>query len=176
MKSKLLALTAVMLLCAAEANAGDAFRYLTDELYEEECGACHLAYPPQLLPGRTWSALLAGLADHFGENAQVSDTALARLEQYLQSHALGVGAPSRMSRMMHSVPLDPPLRITEFPAFVETHAVIKKQLEMDAFPTGFLSPCTDCHRQAAAAIFDKELLHPGYGPSVWGGPNSDSDP
>ena len=38
-------------------------------LYQEECGSCHMAYPPGLLPGRSWEKLMTGLADHFGENA-----------------------------------------------------------------------------------------------------------
>lgn len=117
--------------------------------------------------------MLANLADHFGANAELDDPTQSHIAQYLQSQALRVSPPSRMSQMMRAVPADPPLRSTEFPAFIDTHAVIKKQLGMDTLPVGFLSPCGDCHRQAKAAIFDKELLHPGYGPSVWGGPQSE---
>ena len=67
------------------------------------------------------------------------------------------------------MPKDPPLRITELPAFVAEHDDIRKQLQLDELAVGFLSPCADCHRQAASGLFDKELLHPGYGPKVWGG-------
>jgi cytochrome c553 len=55
--------------------------------YVTECGSCHLAYPPQLLPARSWRALAAGLGDHFGQNAEVDAKALAPLESFLVANA-----------------------------------------------------------------------------------------
>lgn len=151
-----------------QVHAGE-FRYITDRVYVEECGACHLAYPPPLLPDQAWDAIMAGLEDHFGENAELDEETASHITQYLHTHSLGKGVPSTMSKMMRNIPDNPPLRITEYPAFIDAHAEIKDQLGVDKFEEGFLSPCADCHRQASAALFDKELLHPGYGPSNWGG-------
>ena len=151
-----------------EAQAGS-FRYVRNVTYVEECGACHFAYPPQLLPGSAWSRIMAGLDDHFGENAELDDETVDEISQYLNAHALGIAGPSRMSKMMRNIPDEPPLRITEYPAFLDAHEVVKEQLDLAAFETGFLSPCADCHRLGNSGIFDKELLHPGYGPSNWGG-------
>ena len=39
-------------------------RYLTpanNQTYKEECGACHFAYQPELLPSGSWEKVLAGL-------------------------------------------------------------------------------------------------------------------
>ena len=30
----------------------------TDQIYNEECGACDMAYPPGLLPAKSWQRLL----------------------------------------------------------------------------------------------------------------------
>lgn len=150
-----------------EVQAGN-FRYVRNQTYVEECGACHFAYPPQLLPAETWTIVMSELDDHFGENAELDTETSTEIVQYLHAHALGVAAPSRMSKMMRNIPDEPPLRITEFPAFKDAHAVVKEQLELSSIETGFLSPCADCHRLANSGIFDKELLHPGYGPASWG--------
>ncbi len=75
--------------------------------------------------------------------------------------------------MARNLPEQPGLRITELPAFLDAHASLLENLEFEQFPQSYLSPCADCHRQAASALFDKELLHPGYGPSVWGGDQPD---
>ena len=155
-------------------QAGE-FRYVPNQIYIEECGACHLAYPPQLLPEQSWQQVMAGLEDHFGENAEVDPATETQITTYLYNNALGTGKPSAMSQLMRNMPDEPPLRITELPAFIDAHTVIKKQLEIDEFSEGFLSPCADCHRQAASALFDKELLHPGYGPSNWGGSTNAED-
>src|SRR4030065_1283786 len=36
---------------------------------KEECGSCHLAYPPQLLTAENWQQMMGGLDKHFGANA-----------------------------------------------------------------------------------------------------------
>ncbi|MCZ6640764.1 MAG: hypothetical protein O7F71_04265 [Gammaproteobacteria bacterium] len=141
--------------------------YEQDTLYIEECGACHLAYPPGLLPVQSWQGIMSGLEDHFGESAETDEDTATHIGNYLERVALQKGKPSPMSQMLRNMPADPPLRITEFPAFIAAHAEIPKQLQVEKLDEGFLSPCADCHRQAASGLFDKELLHPGYGPSVW---------
>ncbi|HPQ24397.1 MAG TPA: cytochrome C, partial [Gammaproteobacteria bacterium] len=40
-------------------------------LYLQECGSCHFAYQPGLLPARSWNNLMGGLENHFGENAEL---------------------------------------------------------------------------------------------------------
>ena len=37
--------------------------------WKEECGSCHLAFPPQLLTADSWQRVMAGLDKHFGVNA-----------------------------------------------------------------------------------------------------------
>ena len=143
--------------------------YRSDDVYTNECGACHLDYTPGLAPQATWNKILAGLEDHFGEDATVDEATLTHLHTYLAAEALRPGKPTEISKMLRNLPADPPLRITEFPAFVDAHAQVAEQLEMSTFPEGFLSPCKDCHRDADLGYFDKQDLHPGYGPSIWGG-------
>ena len=147
----------------------ESFRYVRDSTYLEECGACHLAFPPQLLPESSWSQVMAGLEDHFGEPADLDQETSDHILAYLHKYSLGKNPPSAMSKMARNLPADAGLRITELPAFLDAHEPLLEQYEMESFPTGFLTPCADCHRQAASALFDKELLHPGYGPSIWGG-------
>ncbi len=150
-------------------NATESERELfeQDAVYIEECGACHLAYPPGLLPVQSWQGIMLGLEDHFGESAETDAETAAHIANYLERVALQKGKPSPMSQMLRNMPDDPPLRITEFPAFITAHDEIPKQLQVEKLAEGFLSPCADCHREAASGIFDKDRLHPGYGPKVW---------
>ncbi len=55
--------------------------------YASECGSCHLAYPPSMLPARSWTALLAGLNDHFGQNAELDAATRKQLEDFLTLNA-----------------------------------------------------------------------------------------
>jgi hypothetical protein len=76
---KLLILPIAALLCAtascALAEGGTTVPPVRNPAMLKECGVCHIAYPPQMLPARSWKKIMAGLADHFGENATLPEAA-----------------------------------------------------------------------------------------------------
>ncbi len=97
--------------CGVLVNAmeGKPALYQQDDVYMEECGACHLAYAPDLLPVESWRRMLTGLEDHFGESAEVDSETLTQLSGYLDEHGLSRGKPSPMGRLLRGLPAEPPL-------------------------------------------------------------------
>ena len=91
---------------------------LTNPLYREECGSCHVAYPPLLLPKGSWQAIMAGLDQHFGTDATVDASAAKEIQGYLEANA-----GRRQSGVDHlrRARGKPPLRITETPWFRDEH-------------------------------------------------------
>jgi len=57
--------------------------------YKEECGSCHFAYQPGLLPTKSWEKLLTAeaLHDHFGEVADLDKDTLQTLRDYVLNNA-----------------------------------------------------------------------------------------
>jgi cytochrome c553 len=51
--------------------------------YEAECGSCHMAYAPGMLPARSWTKMLAGLDAHFGQNAELDAATVRTLSAWL---------------------------------------------------------------------------------------------
>lgn len=51
------------------------------------CGECHMIYPANMLPQRSWQALISKLDNHFGENATVQERDLAFILDYLINNA-----------------------------------------------------------------------------------------
>lgn len=139
--------------------------YEPDELYVDECGACHYAYPPGLLPASSWQRIMVGLEDHFEENAETDEETVAYLSEYLTANALSEGAPSKLSMLLRNMPAEPPLRVTSLPGFEQAHESELELIEGLNVGMEFFSPCEDCHRQAEQGLFDKELLRGGYGPT-----------
>ena len=39
--------------------------------YVQECGSCHAAYPPGMLPARSWQRVMGGLDRHYGSDASL---------------------------------------------------------------------------------------------------------
>ncbi len=89
--SRGLAATGAAALIAVAATAlGDDDEHvfaLTNQLYSDECGSCHVAYPPQLLPARTWRSIMTGLGEHFGVDASVDAGSAQALLAYLEANA-----------------------------------------------------------------------------------------
>jgi hypothetical protein len=140
--------------------------FLSDDLHIEECGSCHMAYPPELLPKDSWQKIMLGLEDHFGENAELDAETFAHIGQYLELNGLQNDHPSieTVSSWYASLPENAPLRITELPGFLKHHEDPIRRLGEGSEVEGFLSPCEDCHKEAASGIFDKERIFRGYGP------------
>jgi hypothetical protein len=68
------------------AMAGE-HRYDISPLYKEECGSCHVAYPPPLLSAGSWRAVMGGLNKHFGEDASIDPGKAKELSAWLAANA-----------------------------------------------------------------------------------------
>jgi hypothetical protein len=135
-------------------------------LYQEECGSCHMAYPPGLLPGRSWEKLMTGLADHFGENAELDSATATELTQYLTANSADAMPNYRRSRkiMREVSDQNTPLRITQLAYFRHEHREIPARLITQNPEVGSLSNCNKCHQNAERGSFsEREIAISGYG-------------
>ena len=117
-----------------------------DFLVAKECGACHMAYPAGLLPAASWSAIVRGLDDHFGENASVDAAVAVKLTAYLTQNA---EPAARTGAQAGAV-----LRITEMDWFKRRHrknrvapATLQRKGAMSA------AQCQSCHEDAERGDF-----------------------
>ena len=55
--------------------------------YKEICGDCHFAYQPELLPSGSWEKILAGLADHNGEEIEIDQESKKIIAEYLKANS-----------------------------------------------------------------------------------------
>lgn len=114
-------------------------------LYQQECGACHVAYPPALLPSASWQRVLGGLGQHYGSDASLEASTLAPLRAYLQANA---GSYRRVRE-------EPPQeRITRSAWFLREHR--EGEIPPEVWKRASVrSPaqCAACHRGAAEGDF-----------------------
>ncbi|MCF6206559.1 MAG: cytochrome b/b6 domain-containing protein [Sulfurovum sp.] len=57
----------------ASHNVKQDYATLHEEFYNE-CGSCHMIYPPNLLPKKSWIAMMKDLENHFGDDASIDDS------------------------------------------------------------------------------------------------------
>ena len=123
------------------------------EATKTECSACHMAFQPQMLPARSWEAIMGDLANHFGENAQLDDAVTADITAYLVANA--ADANGKKNRLMRGInKSDAPLRITETPWWVRAH---RGEVSEASFKrAGSKANCAACHRGAATGYYEDD--------------------
>jgi mono/diheme cytochrome c family protein len=134
-------------------------------LYAKECGSCHMAYPPGLLPARSWQKLMGNLADHFGDNAELPQEDAATIADYLARNAADRSNDRRSVKIADSLTArQTPLRITQMPYIAAKHREIPPRLVAGNPKVGSLSQCAACHTKAEAGSFsERDINIPGYG-------------
>lgn len=109
--------TAAITLAATVANA-ETFPVITNQTVLQECGDCHMAYPPQTLPKRLWGNMINNLADHFGEDASLDPARVAEISTYYKQNASDVSAVRAAKKWRASGTFT---RISDAPRFVKKH-------------------------------------------------------
>jgi hypothetical protein len=77
----------VALLASANASADSRRTVVTHPAYQEECGSCHIAYPPRFLAAPDWRRLMQELGQHFGADASLSPELAREIGVFLEANA-----------------------------------------------------------------------------------------
>lgn len=116
--------------------------------WQQECAACHIAYPPALLPAESWQRLMAGLPKHFGTDASLDAATTRQLSEWLQREA---GTGRRVS------PAPPEDRITRGAWFLREHREVSTATwRLPAVQSA--ARCTACHQQADRGDFNEHQI------------------
>lgn len=139
---------------------------VTNKVYQEECGSCHYAYPPGLLPAASWKKLLdeKALSDHFGDNAELDADTLKEVRDYALENAADKSWSKRSRKIANATEgVDAPLRITEVRYIKRKHHEIPERMVKGNKDVKSLSMCDACHTQAKKGVFDEDTVRiPNY--------------
>ena len=130
-----------------------------NELYRGECGSCHFAYQPGLLPAVTWQEIMRSLNDHFGENAELGTAEQQAIGEYLTVNAADRASYSRFAGIGRSMQGSESLRITDSAYFRRKHHEVPARLVAGNPGVGSFSRCESCHTTAAKGIYDEHQVH-----------------
>ncbi|MFA5352817.1 MAG: diheme cytochrome c [Thermodesulfovibrionales bacterium] len=126
--------------------------------YLKECGACHFAYQPGLLPSRSWNSLMNTLDKHFGTDASLDDDTKAKITAYLTDNSAENSPSKRSRKFLNSIPAsETPLRISETPYFKDKHREIRASVYKRE---SIKSPahCDKCHTSADRGSYSEDFV------------------
>lgn len=141
---------------------------VTNATYNKECGSCHMAYQPGLLPPRAWAQIMtpAALKDHYGDDASLPDDLRQEIDSVLgvdsanlalQGDTLGQTATGGVSA--GALP-----RISTTSYFKREHDEIPLRLVKGNPEVGSFSKCNACHRRAPEGDYNERNIDiPGHG-------------
>ncbi|MDH5612458.1 MAG: diheme cytochrome c [Gammaproteobacteria bacterium] len=134
-------------------------------VYRAECGSCHFAYQPGLLPEKSWRKMMTGLEDHFGDNAELSPEVNKNILDYLVANSADKSDYKRSKKIAGSLKQDEvPLRISDTVYFKRKHNEIPARYVADNKDVGSYSKCAACHTRAEQGSYNEhEVKIPGVG-------------
>jgi cytochrome b len=128
-------------------------------IWREECGACHLAFHPSLLPARSWKAMMEGQASHFGEDLFLEQDTVKEIETFLVKNAAEQGLTEAAWKINRSIQkTETLLRSTEAPYWIKKHQEISDAVWEHPKVNGKVN-CAACHIDAEAGTFEDAAMH-----------------
>jgi mono/diheme cytochrome c family protein len=148
-KAATMALFLGMVFMSAQAQS-DGKQPIAPPQYKQECTACHIAYPPGMLPAASWQRMMGGLDKHFGVDASLDTASVTKIGDWLRVNAgtykgVGTSTPSQD-------------RITTSSWFVRKHSEDISAAVWKRPSIGSASNCAACHTRASEGNFSEREI------------------
>ena len=130
---------------------------LTDDpTWRKECGDCHLAFHPSLLPTRSWLLMMQQQDKHFGDDLALDPDVASHITKFLVDNAAEHGITEPSQKISRSIPADQILlRITESPYWKNKHS--DEHIDPAYWKSkkiGSKANCAACHLDADTGWFE----------------------
>ncbi|XPV68626.1 MAG: diheme cytochrome c [Halarcobacter sp.] len=138
---------------------------VNNTLYLKECGSCHFAYQPGLLPENAWRKMMNNLENHFNTDASLFDEDFNTILNYLAENSAEKNMQyKRSSRIVNSLRGRPiPDSISLTPYMIDKHNEIRPSLIKQKEVKGLFN-CMACHTTANRGIYsERDIRIPNYG-------------
>ncbi len=149
------------------AEGGRALPVVANAAWQAECASCHMAYPPGLLPARSWQSMMGALDRHFGENAALDAATQGAITEFLVANAADRNGSRRSGKIAASIPAQStPLRISETPYIRAKHDEIAPGIWLRP-RVGGRANCGACHGGVQSGDFsERNVTIPPAGVAV----------
>jgi len=127
---------------------------IRNKLVLKECGSCHFAYQPGLLPRHSWKKIMRNLSNHFGVDASLDKKDNAKIAKYYAKNASDKSM-KYLSRIITKYTKPNEIRITTGAVFRSAHREVSRRY-FKRRTKGGAGDCIACHRTASRGIFSEE--------------------
>jgi hypothetical protein len=158
MALKLISILTIIVFFPVSAFAGEhseskALPKVTNEVYKTNCGSCHFAYQPGLLPAKSWLKIIDSPGGHPGGDLSLDKKTKAEIKKYLTQNSAENTQSKRSRKILASIGSVVPTRISEVPYIMEKHHEINQEVFLKK-SIGSRGNCIACHKTAEIGDYD----------------------
>ncbi len=141
-------------------NENKSVNYETlNNTFYNECGSCHIAYPPYLLPKRSWVAMMGNLKNHFGDDASLDEKSRVEILNFLVKNS------SENSTHQVALKISKSIESEKFTIIAMTKTAYWKAKHKHIDSKVFLSQdvknranCAACHKDIEKGMMENDLI------------------
>ncbi len=170
MKKTMITVTMILLVALSaeghsKTNRKSGVAPVKSAFYQAECGSCHFAYQPGLLPERSWKKLMGNLEEHFATDASLDAEDKKLLLDYLMKNSAEKSTRYKRSRKINKSILkdETPIAVSETRYFKKEHRGIPQRF-IEQKEVRSIANCTACHTTAEKGFYGEGYINiPNYG-------------
>lgn len=126
--------------------------------FENECGSCHITYPPYLLPKRSWVAMMQDLENHFGDDASIDNKTNLSILAFLKANSAENATHEAAFKILKSLKgNDSTIAITKTPYWKGRHKHIENEIFLSQ-DVKSRANCSACHQNIEYGLIENTLI------------------
>ncbi|MDD3602523.1 MAG: cytochrome b/b6 domain-containing protein [Sulfurovum sp.] len=126
--------------------------------FANECGSCHITYPPYLLPKQSWAMMMQDLENHFGDDASIDTKTNLSISAFLKENSAENSTHEAAFKILKSLKENnSTIAITKTPYWKSRHKHINNQIFVSQ-EVKSKANCTACHQNIEYGLIENTFI------------------
>ncbi|MDY0326753.1 MAG: cytochrome b/b6 domain-containing protein [Arcobacteraceae bacterium] len=128
-----------------------------NELFINECGACHTLYPPHSLPRHSWVSMMNDLENHFGDDASLEEEENQNILNFLVQNSAETSTQEMSFKISKSIGNKDIIAITQTSFWKNEHKKIPKEV-FEHNEVKSKANCKACHSDIEKGLIEDDKI------------------
>lgn len=130
---------------------------LQNPLFVKECASCHILYPPNLLPKKSWETMMGNLENHFGDDASIPEESNQNILAFLLENSAETSTTKASWKFLSSIGDKDIIALTKTKFWEKKHRDIPKEL-FEHKEIKSKANCKACHSDIEKGLIENENI------------------
>lgn len=127
--------------------------------FSEECGSCHITYPPYLLSKNSWISMMKNLENHFDDDASLDEVTNQSILSFLMHNSAENSTHKSALKILKSLKdNNSTIAITKTPYWRKKHDEIEKSV-FASNEVKSRANCKACHENIENGLLEYDLIN-----------------